>query len=215
MGEEKMDYKIDKEIISYIEENIFPIYGKNEKGHGIEHIKKVIERSLELSNGYDVDLNKIYVIASYHDLGHHIDKDKHEIISGTMLEKDKNLKKWFSEKEIKLMKEAVEDHRASLGHEPRSIYGKIISSADRTFPDFKDHVLRSYYYGLKHFPTYTYDEQIERIYNHLIEKYGENGYAKVYIIDKKYDEALKEFHNTLKNKKEFIIKAKELIEGEK
>ena len=29
------------------------------------------------------------------------------------------------------MKEAVEDHRASASHEPRSIYGKIVAEADR------------------------------------------------------------------------------------
>ena len=30
------------------------------------------------------------------------------------------------------LKEAIEDHRVSLEYEPRSDYGKIISSADRT-----------------------------------------------------------------------------------
>ena len=29
------------------------------------------------------------------------------------------------------MSEAVEDHRSSLENDPRSIYGKIVSSADR------------------------------------------------------------------------------------
>lgn len=29
------------------------------------------------------------------------------------------------------MREAVEDHRASSDHEPRSIYGKIVAEADR------------------------------------------------------------------------------------
>lgn len=36
---------INKELKKYIENNIFPIYEKNEKGHGIEHIKYVIKRS--------------------------------------------------------------------------------------------------------------------------------------------------------------------------
>lgn len=52
-------------------------------------------------------------------------------IQKNILLSDGNLKKWFSNDEIKVMADAVEDHRASLEYEPRSIYGKIISEADR------------------------------------------------------------------------------------
>ena len=40
--------RIRKEVIDYIEKNIFPEYKKNEKAHDINHIKYVIERSFEL-----------------------------------------------------------------------------------------------------------------------------------------------------------------------
>ena len=47
------------------------------------------------------------------------------------------------------MKEAVEDHRASTDHEPRSIYGKIVAEADRIIdPDIT--LRRTVQYGLKH-----------------------------------------------------------------
>ena len=36
--------QINRELQAYIENNIFPEYEKNEKGHGIDHIKYVIER---------------------------------------------------------------------------------------------------------------------------------------------------------------------------
>ena len=36
---------INKKLIDYVENNIFPIYSKNDSGHGIEHIKYVIARS--------------------------------------------------------------------------------------------------------------------------------------------------------------------------
>ena len=48
-----------------------------------------------------------------------------------MLLKDDMLKQFFTEEEIKIMADAVYDHRASMEEEPRIIYGKIISSADR------------------------------------------------------------------------------------
>ena len=41
--------QINRELQAYIENNIFPEYEKNEKGHGIDHIKYVIDRSFELS----------------------------------------------------------------------------------------------------------------------------------------------------------------------
>lgn len=55
----------------------------------------------------------VYVIAAYHDIGHHIDAKSHEIISAQILSEDKKLKKFFSEEQIMVMKEAIEDHRAS------------------------------------------------------------------------------------------------------
>lgn len=43
------------------------------------------------------------------------------------------------------MSEAIEDHRASLEYIPRSIYGKIISSADRN-TSIEDILKRTYEY---------------------------------------------------------------------
>lgn len=40
--------EIIEELSQYIESEIFPLYARNEEGHGINHIKTVIKRSLEL-----------------------------------------------------------------------------------------------------------------------------------------------------------------------
>ena len=94
--------QINRELQAYIENNIFPEYEKNEKGHGIDHIKYVIERSFQLvkENSLDVNPNMVYTIASYHDIGHHIDSKTHEIISADIMSKDKNLSRFFYEKGI-------------------------------------------------------------------------------------------------------------------
>ena len=125
--------QINRELQAYIENNIFPEYEKNEKGHGIDHIKYVIERSFQLvkENSSDVNPNMVYTIASYHDIGHHIDSKTHEIISADIMSKDKNLSRFFTKNELVTIKEAIEDHRASAKDDPRSIYGRIVSSADR------------------------------------------------------------------------------------
>ncbi len=50
------------------------------------------------------------------------------------------------------MREAVEDHRASTDHEPRSLYGKIVAEADRIIdPDTT--LRRTVQYGLKQNPA--------------------------------------------------------------
>lgn len=207
------EYKLDKDLVKYIENNVFPIYSKNEEGHGINHIKTVIKRSLKLGKKYGANLNMSYVIAAYHDLGHHIDKDKHEIISAKMFEEDENIKKWFDTNEQKIIKEAIEDHRASCDHEPRSIYGKIVSSADRTIIDIDDTIKRSYAYGKRNYANLNEEEQIERIYNHLVNKYGEGGYVKMYLEDEEFEGALNNLRLALLNKEEFIKRAKKVIYG--
>lgn len=206
--------KIREEIVKYIEKEIYPLYERNEKGHGIEHIKTVIDRSFVLSKDLDVNKEMVYVIASYHDLGHFIDAKTHEIISAKMLEEDKKLEDWFSKEEIQIMKEAVEDHRASCKYVPRSIYGKIISSADRTLLDIDTCIKRTYSYGKKHKNMKNEEEQIEEVYKHLSEKYGKDGYAKCYIKDEEFDKTLEKLQKELEDKEKFIGRIREVIKRE-
>jgi len=203
--------EIDEEIIQYITNKIFPLYSRNEEGHGIEHIKTVIKRSLELAKDYDVDLDMVYTIASYHDLGHYIDRKTHEIISAEIFMKDEKIRQWFTDEQRSIIKEAIEDHRASSNHEPRTIYGKIISTADRTIIDIDNTIKRSYSYGKRNYIGLTEEEQIERVYQHLTEKYGENGYAKVYLEDKEFEDALDKLRQALSNKEKFIKRVKKVV----
>lgn len=202
---------MNNELVQYIENEIFPLYNRNEEGHGINHIKTVIKRSIELAKGYDVDLDMVYTIASYHDLGHYIDRNKHEIISAEIFMKDEKIKQWFTDEQRNIIKEAIEDHRASSNHEPRTIYGKIISTADRTIIDIDNTIKRSYSYGKRNYIGLSEEEQIERVYQHLTEKYGENGYAKVYLEDKEFEDALDKLRQALSNKEEFIKRVKKVV----
>lgn len=206
--------KLNEELKEYIETKIFPLYDKNEKGHDIEHINTVIKRSLKLAKDYDMDINLVYTIASYHDLGHHIDRKTHELISAKIFMEDENMKKFFTDEERIIIKEAIEDHRASSNHEPRTIYGKLISTADRTILDIKTPIKRTYSYGLVHHPKFTKEEQVEEVYNHLSNKFGRNGYAKIYLKDPEYDESLERLRKALDDKDYFIKKIYEVIEKE-
>ncbi len=203
---------INKELKQYIENNIFPEYNKNEIGHGINHIKYVIDRSFQLvkENNLDVNLDMVYVIASYHDIGHHIDSKRHEIISAEIMSKDKNLEKFFNKEELQIIKEAIEDHRASSDHDPRTIYGKIVSSADRN-NTIEDCLERTYTYGKKLNPDATDEELYERAYDALVNKFGVKGYAKFYFKDQVYEQFLKDIRDLLKDKNNYIKTQREYI----
>ena len=206
-----MNKKLNEKLVEYIEKEIFPLYDRNEFAHGINHIKTVIRRSLELADGYDVDFNIVYTVAAYHDLGHFIDRKRHEIISAEMFMKDENIKRWFADEQRMVIKEAIEDHRASCNHVPRTIYGKIVSTADRTIVDMDNTIKRSYTYGKKNYIDLSEEEQFDKVYEHLVEKYGESGYAKVYLEDKEFDEAVSKLRQALENREEFIERVKRVV----
>lgn len=102
---------------------------------------------------------------------------------------------FLNSSEIKIVSEAIYDHRGSLKGEPRSIYGKILASADRSF-DFRTGIIRTHNYSLKHFSEYTLEEMIKRAFDHLVEKYVVNGDAISYVEN---DEYYLDFINTLKS----------------
>ena len=206
-----MNKELNEELVEYIEKEIFPLYDRNEFAHGINHIKTVIRRSLELADGYDVDFNIVYTVAAYHDLGHFIDRKRHEIISAEMFMKDENIKRWFADEQRMVIKEAIEDHRASCNHVPRTIYGKIVSTADRTIVDIDNTIKRSYTYGKKNYIGLSEEEQFDKVYEHVVEKYGERGYAKVYLNDKEFDEAVSKLRQALENREEFIERVKRVV----
>lgn len=201
---------IDEKLKKYIEQKIFPIYQNDNSGHGIEHIKSVIERSISFANQFeDINLNMVYTIAAFHDLAHHIDKDNHEILSAKMFYENEKMKEFFTDNQRKIIKEAIEDHRASLEYEPRSDYGKIVSSADST-PDIVVSLKRTHAYTVKHFNYLNTEQQIERAYQHISSKLGKDGYFKTYVVDKEFEQYKKDTEELLKDRDKFSKKYKEV-----
>ena len=204
--------EVNLDLKKYIEENIFPVYNKNEQAHGIEHIKYVIERSFKFAKEVpDANPNIVYTVAAFHDIGHHIDPKKHEIISAKIMYEDENLKQFFDEQERLVIKEAIEDHRASSNHEPRSVYGKIVSTADRN-NTVKSCLKRSYCYNKKLHPEYSDEQIFEDCHFHLQDKFGEKGYAKFFFKDESYEAFLTEIRELMKDKEKFINTQREYIE---
>lgn len=165
---------VNKELILYIEKNIFPKYEKY-YSHGMIHINNVIKNMLMLADYYNLDKNIAYVIAAFHDIGLNIDRDNHEYESGKILSEDKELKKYFSEEEIKVMKEAVEDHRGSRKEKPRNFFGECVSDSDRDF-DIELLAKRQIATSLKNYHNLiTFDEHFERCYNYICQRINNEG----------------------------------------
>lgn len=129
---------------------------------------------------------------------------KHEKLSAQFLASDKKLKNFFSKEEITIMKEAIEVHRASTKEEPRNIYGKIISSADRS-TSLYDMLKRTYEYIKNHNKNLNMNQIIDESYEHIKNKFGKNGYAKnkMCFKDEEYEIFLKKIEIILSNRKNF------------
>lgn len=171
---------IDNEIRRYVESEIIPRYDNFDRGHGRNHVETVIEQSMKLAENYEVNINMVYVIAAFHDLGLCEGREQHHIVSGRILLEDNFLKSKFNGTQLEIMREAIEDHRASGKHKPRSIYGMIVAEADRQI-DIETILRRTVQYGMTNYPEYGYDEHYARFLSHLNDKYAEGGYLKLWI----------------------------------
>ncbi len=167
-------------LVTYICDNIIPRYASFDKAHQQDHVLKVVKDSLLLAEKYDVNKDMVLAIAAYHDTGLVQGREFHHIHSGEIIKTDSHIATWFSDEQIAIMVEAIEDHRASNTHEPRSIYGKIVAEADRVI-DCDITLRRTVQYGLKHLIDGTVEEHYQRFSNHLIEKYSEKGYLKLWL----------------------------------
>ena len=164
----------------YIEQSILPQYEAFDGGHKRDHAEAVICESIELARAHGADVQMAYVIAAYHDLGLRFDREKHHIHSGEILMADETLRQWFTEEQLRVMRDAVEDHRASSKNPPRTIYGAIVAEADRQ-RDPITVIHRTMAYSAKLYPDGDFEQLYERSKEHLLEKYAEGGYMHLWL----------------------------------
>lgn len=191
-----IDKNVSLDLMAFIETDILPRYAAFDKAHNLTHVTRVINRSIKLAQKIGADVNMAYATAAYHDLGLEGPRAIHHITSGKILSADLRLRKWFSDEQIKIMKEAVEDHRASASHAPRSIYGKIVAEADR---DIEPETVfrRIIEYGTDHYPEKSKEEHWKRFCEHLENKYSTHGYIKLWIPGSENEKSLKQIRDLI------------------
>ena len=173
---------VSLDLMEFVETQILPRYNAFDKAHNLAHVNGVISRSLTLAKKLGADGNMAYAIAAYHDLGLEGPRAIHHLTSGKIVQSDARLKRWFSAEQIRVIKEAVEDHRASASHAPRSIYGKIVAEADRDL-DPESVFRRTIQFGLNHYPEKDQEGHWQRFLEHMQQKYSSHGYIKLWITN--------------------------------
>jgi uncharacterized protein len=184
------------DLVEFVETQILPQCAAFDKAHNMEHVTRVIRRSLDLARKTGADMNMAYTIAAYHDLGLSGPRAIHHLTSGKILIADARLKRWFSTEQLQLMKEAVEDHRASASRAPRSIYGKIVAEADRDIEP-ETVIRRTIQYGLANYPQLDVEGHWQRFMQHMDEKYSVNGYIRLWIQGSENERKLNELRQLI------------------
>ena len=162
------------DLVDFVEKNILPEYQNFDKAHSTAHVTRVIRNSLNLANAIGADINMAYVVAAYHDLGMSGPRAVHHITGGKILATDARLKRWFSTEQLKIMREAIEDHR------------------DEVFR-------RCIQFGLANYPQLDKESQWKRFLEHLNNKYSVNGYIKLWIPQSDNARKLRELREMMTN----------------
>ena len=187
---------INKELQEYVEQHIIPRYDGFDKAHQRDHVQMVIHQSLELAEKLGADADMAYAIAAYHDTGLCEGREHHHEVSARIIRADQALRQWFTEEQINIMADAAEDHRASSGHEPRTIYGRIVAEADR-FIEADAIIRRTIQYGIDHYPELDREGHYRRMLSHLREKYGRNGYLHLWFDDSPNAQRLRQLQDII------------------
>lgn len=189
---------MNQELLQYIENEIIPQYASFDAAHREDHARAVIALALDMAALYPVDEDMVLAAAACHDIGLREGRDTHHIASARMIREDKMLPRWFTKEQIDVIADAAEDHRASSGHEPRTIYGRIVAEADRLIDG---HVImrRTIQYGLAHEPQFGKEGQWRRTLGHLKEKYADGGYLRLWIPESPNAGRLAEFRAILRD----------------
>ena len=193
--------QVSLDLMEFVERNILKRYNAFDAAHNINHAQRVIRGSIKLAQRMGADINMAYVVAAYHDLGLEVERATHHIESGKILKADRRLDKWFSAQQIEIMRQAVEDHRASASRAPRNIYGKIVAEADRDLEPMSV-IRRTIQFGLAHYPEKTKEEHWDRFVEHLQQKYSSAGYIKLWISGSDNEQNLRELRHIINDRQQ-------------
>ena len=190
--------------------NVVKYYEGAKDGHGLDHIKKVVENLSNLitihekRTGEKVNREVLLTAALYHDAGSKIDRKRHHIISAEIVRNEEYLRNIFTEEEIELIATMCEEHRSS-GGPCSNIYSAMLNDADSLLDSIYNLVERTWTYNHNHKPNASEEEIYNVAYEHLKEKFGRNGYQqyRTEYARELLKELMEKVYYTLENEEEF------------
>lgn len=184
-------------LVEYVEEFIIPSYSSFDKAHREDHVRTVIYQSLRLADTMpELTKDMVYAVAAFHDTGLVNGREHHHTDSALILSSDSFIRSHFTADEIRAMAEAIEDHRASGKSKPRNDYGLVVAEADRIIHP-ETIVRRTIQYGLSNYPELDEEGQFMRTLAHLEEKYGPDGYLKIWFPESENALRLRQLHSLI------------------
>ena len=135
-------------------------------------------------------------------MGKYIDYKSHHLIAVEKFMEDEGMRQFFTDDERKVIKEAIEDHRSSKEDEPRSVYGKLISSADRN-TTIEMVFICSFFVAKDRMPDMNINEYLDYTVERLRKRHGEENPENMFFEDEVYQVFLKDMRSLLSRADDF------------
>lgn len=191
-------YTVNPELMEHLNTKVIPEYAAFDEAHRENHARTVLTEALRMGEIHGADPDMVAAAAAYHDLGLKIgDRDTHHINSERLIKKDRELRRFFKKKQIAEIALAARQHRASLDEPVDSLLSKIVGDADRS-PDIDSMIGRTIQYRKDR--NMSRDDMFRDSYEHLVEKFGEDGYVKYRLPETLQNPDIVRVRKLLKNK---------------
>lgn len=188
----------ETELETYMSVTMRPFYAHNDKAHKYEHVKNVISTTKDMINYTARDYHdNLVIVAGYaHDMYSSVNRVEHHSAAGEYIRNlDINILHWImTDEEIKLVSDAVSEHRASFKGTYSSEFSECFASGDRGVPDLDVIIRRCYQSAAKmsnNFKELNNDEikncseknrAFVKTLIHLQNKFATKGYARYPIM---------------------------------
>lgn len=188
---------IKPNILKYVNENIKPLYEKEETGHDWKHIQAVLDNANYIIDfifkddelvhdmigtifGESFSYTRVYIAIIYHDISltYGMPRESHQYDSSEIFFKDEFMREQLTSEDRFAIMDAIKKHRAS-SHCARNLLERIVFQSDRGFRgnSYSNVFKRSFTFNKAKNPKLSNIEVAKLAYDHIKGKYGVDGYA--------------------------------------
>lgn len=158
--------------IELIQKEVHKLLNKDDSGHAMDHIKRVLNLSLKFAKKENADEKIVSLIALLHDVDDYKlfgNQNAEELTNAKNIMNNVGIEKNVQEEVIASLKN-IGYSNALKGFRPTLLEGQIVSDADMCDALGVNGIIRTYKYSLKHSKPF-FDKNIFPIENMSAEKY--------------------------------------------